>query len=100
MLVEYFVDYGDAIEAALAWLRERKITQLDEPFESRLGGFGMRTRDQSAGYRIEFDSRSGAHINVWCGHEKGPHYVFPGNENAVRAKYRQLYWWDPNLVRR
>ena len=99
MLTEHFISYGDAIAAALAWLRERGI-HVDQPFESRLSGFGMRTYDQSAGYRIEFDSRSGAHINVWCRHEKGPHYVFPGNEKAVQATHRQLFWWDPNLVRR
>ena len=96
----HFNSYGDAILAALKWLRDRKVLHLDEPYESKFGGFGMRTRDQSAGYRIEFDNRSSAHINVWCGHEKGPHYLFPGNEKDVRAKYRQLFWWDPSLKRR
>jgi hypothetical protein len=60
----------------------------------------MRTIDGGAGYRIEFDARSGAHINVWSRKEKGPHYVFPGNEGAVRAKWRQLFLWDPKLKRR
>ena len=93
-------DYGEAIAAALEWLKPRKAAPLVEPFESRLGGFGMRTHDESAGYRIEFDARSQANINVWCGHEKGPHYIFHGNEQAVRTKWRQLFLWDTKLKRR
>jgi hypothetical protein len=56
--------YGDAITAALDWLKLRGVTNLDEAFEARSGGFGMRTADGSSGYRLEFDSRVGAHINV------------------------------------
>ena len=94
-----FINYDGAIRAALDWLGERKV-HLEEAYESRLGGFGMRTADGSGGYRIEFDDRSKAHINVWSGHEKGPHFTFPGNAAAVRAKWRQLFLWDPNLKRR
>ncbi len=100
METKRFVDYGDAIAAALEWLKGRGVATLDEAYESRSGGFGMRTMDGSAGYRIEFDSRSGAHINVWWHKVKGAHHVFQGNEGAVRTKWRQLFFWDPKLKRR
>ena len=65
----------------------------------------MRTSDGSAGYRIEFHTIPAgktpeAHINVWWHHTKGSHIVFPGNEQAVKAKWRQLFLWDPKLQRR
>jgi hypothetical protein len=94
-----FRNYNDAIRAALDWLRGQHV-QLDEAFESRPGGFGMRSVDRSGGYRVEFDDRSQAHINVWSHGQKGPHYKFPGNEQAVRSIWRQLYYWDPKLKRR
>jgi hypothetical protein len=93
-----FTNYNDAICAALNWLRDQKV-QLEEAFEAK-GGFGMRSADGSGGYRLEFDQRSQAHINVWCHSRKGPHYTFPGNEGAVRALWRQLFYWDPKLKRR
>ena len=98
METQRFINYGLAIAAALEWLKTRGAI-LDEAYESKYG-FGMRNYDASAGYRIEFDNRSGPHINVWFHKIKGPHFVFPGNENDVRAKWRQLFWWDPRLRRR
>ena len=92
--------YHEAITKALEWLKIHGTATLDEAFEAKMGGFGMRTMDGSSGYRLEFDVRSGAHINVWSGKLKGPHYTFPGNESDVRAKWRQLFWWDPRLKRR
>ena len=86
--------YGEAIEKALAWLIRHDITALDVVFETRMHAFGMRTNNGSSGYRLEFDTDSGAHINVWHHKIKGPHYVFPGNEQEVRTKWRQLYFWD------
>ncbi len=91
-----FTNYNDAIRAALDWLRSQGV-QLDEAFEAKMGGFGMRSLDRSGGYRLEFDDRSQAHINVWSHGQKGPHYRFPGNEKAVRSLWRQLYFWDPKL---
>jgi hypothetical protein len=44
----------------------------------------MQTADGKAGYRIEYDERSGAHINVWSGKEKGPHFNFAASEPTVR----------------
>src|SRR5664280_689558 len=96
---KHFTNYNDAIGAALVWLRGHGV-QLEEAFEARMGGFGMRTLDGSGGYRVEFDDSSQAHINVWCHRQKGPHYIFPGNRNAVQSLWRQLYYWDPKLKRR
>jgi hypothetical protein len=92
--------YGDAVKAALDWLEARGITNLNEAFKARLGGYGMRTLDGSSGYRIEYDERSKAHINVWHHKDPGPHFTFRGNEQDVEAKKRQLFFWDPKLKRR
>ena len=54
-----FTNYNDAIRAALDWLRVQKV-QLDDAFEAKMGGFGMRSLDGSGGYRVEFDVRSQA----------------------------------------
>lgn len=94
-----FANYNDAIRAALDWLQSRRV-HLEEAFEAKMGGFGMRSFDRSGGYRVEFDDRSQAHINVWSHGLKGPHYKFPGNEKAVRSLWRQMYYWDPRLKRR
>lgn len=96
--------FGEAIKAALRWLRMHGVTSLDVPFEGKFGSFGMRTSDRSAGYRIEVHpippgKEFEAHINVWWRHFKGPHYVFPGNERAVKSLWRQLFLWDPKLQR-
>jgi hypothetical protein len=99
MADQYCKSYNDAIRAALAWLRDRRV-RLEEAFETRMDSFGMRSLDRSGGYRLEFDHRSRAHINVWSHSEKGPHYRFPGNQLTVHALWRQLYYWDPNLKRR
>jgi hypothetical protein len=88
------MSYGEAIDAALAWLKVSGVSHLDEAFEARSGAFGMRTLDGGSGYRLEFDSRVGAHINIWHHHTKGPHFIFPGNEGDVKAKWRQLFLWD------
>lgn len=99
METEKFKNYDGAIRAALDWLHNEKV-ELGEAFESRMGGFGMRSEDGSGGYRIEFDDKNQAHINVWAHKQKGPHFIFPGNEQAVRSLWRQLYFWDKKLKRR
>ena len=43
----------------------------------------MQTLNGKVGFRIEFDERSGAHINMWAGKEKGPHVHFDGSEKTV-----------------
>ena len=96
-----WASYHEAITKALEWLKVHGAGVLDEAFEAKFGGFGMRTIDGSSGYRLEFDDvRSGAHINVWSRRLKGPHYTFPGNKADVQAKWRQLFWWDPRVKRR
>ena len=100
MTIEQYINFGEAIKRVLAWLAENGVTQLDEAYEAKLGGFGMRTFDKSAGYRIEFDVRSGAHINTWCHSKHGPHCAFPGNEKAVKSIWRLLFYWDTKLIRR
>src|SRR3974390_1829220 len=99
METKTFTNYNDAVRAALDWLRDHGV-HLEEAFEARMGGFGMRSGDGSGGYRVEFDSRSQAHVNAWCHNQKGPHYIFPGNETVVRSLWRQLYYWVPKLKRR
>ncbi|TWP23462.1 hypothetical protein ETU10_06965 [Apibacter muscae] len=51
---------------------------------------GMQTMDGKVGFRIEYDARSGAHINVWSGKEKGPHYIFKAKEKTVK-KLQNLF---------
>jgi hypothetical protein len=92
--------YNEAINQAIEWLKVHGAATLDEAYEARKGGFGMRTLDKSSGYRLEFDLRSGTHINTWSAKTKGPHYTFPGNEQDIRAKWKQLYFWDPRLRKR
>ena len=60
-----FVNYNDAIRAALDWWRGRNVV-LEETFEAKRG-IGMRSLDGSSGYRLEFDQRSRAHINSMSG---------------------------------
>lgn len=44
---------------------------------------GMQTIDSKTGFRVEYDERSGAHINVWSGKTKGPHYLFNASPKLV-----------------
>ncbi len=100
MILQRYTNFNEAIRAALAWLQSEGATQLDEAYEARRGTFGMRTLDKSAGYRVEFDEPSSAHINVWSHNKHGPHFQFPGNAQAVKAVWRQLFYWDPKLKRK
>ena len=72
---------------ALAWLEERGF-KAEKPTIGRFRDIqgkpiGMQTVDGKTGFRIEFDERSGAHINVWSGKEKGPHFTFDASESTV-----------------
>lgn len=51
---------------------------------------GMSTADGRVGFRVEFDGRSGAHINVFAGKEKGPHIQFKGTQDTVNRIVRQF----------
>ncbi|WP_340146399.1 hypothetical protein [Pseudomonas poae] len=58
---------------ALEWLLENDF-RAEKPklgkFGERKGQpIGMQTTDARTGYRVEYDERNGAHINVWT-HKK------------------------------
>ncbi|MFF0837639.1 MULTISPECIES: polymorphic toxin-type HINT domain-containing protein [unclassified Streptomyces] len=80
-------DFNQARNQALDWLSSRGF----KAEKVTLGKFGtikgkpvgMQTANGKAGFRIEFDDRSGAHINVWAGKEKGPHFQFNATEATV-----------------
>lgn len=44
---------------------------------------GMRTSAGKVGFKVEFNERSGAHINTWVGKEKGLHFEFESREKRV-----------------
>lgn len=50
----------------------------------------MTTADGKTGFRIEYDERSGAHINVFSGKEKGEHFLFDATELIV-TKLQNLF---------
>ena len=80
-------DYNQAMNKALEWLDERGFVAE----RATIGKFGtiagqpigMQTADGKTGFRVEFDDRSRAHINVWSGKEKGPHFKFDASERTV-----------------
>jgi hypothetical protein len=47
--------------------------------------YGMKTKDGKRGFRVEYDEKIGAHINVFSGKEKEtPHYPFDATEKTVK----------------
>ncbi|WP_395607970.1 RHS repeat-associated core domain-containing protein [Pseudomonas sp. B22129] len=79
--------YEQASNKALKWLLENDF-RAEKPTPGRFGPrkgepVGMQTDDGKTGYRVEHDNRSGAHINVWSGKKKGPHYLFDGDQELV-----------------
>jgi hypothetical protein len=48
----------------------------------------MKTSDGKVGFRVEYDKNNQAHINVWAGKEKGPHFLFEGSEATVERIQR------------
>ncbi|UCD63989.1 MAG: hypothetical protein JSW34_00755 [Candidatus Zixiibacteriota bacterium] len=90
-----YPNFASAMRAALDWLAQNGVKVLDAPFRSKMGTYGMQSKDKRSYYRIEFDQRSGAHINVQAKGKKGPHFVFDGNESEVRSRWRQLFLWHP-----
>jgi hypothetical protein len=82
-----FEDYNQARNAAIEWLEQRGFKAETETL-GRFGDtkgkpIGMQTSDGKKGFRVEFDDRNGAHINVWNGKEKGPHFLFKGTKEDV-----------------
>jgi hypothetical protein len=89
-----YKDFNQARNAALKWLEEKGF----KAEQATLGKFGenagkpigMRTSDGKVGFRVEYDQRNGAHINVWAEKEKGPHFNFEGNESVVNRIVKQF----------
>jgi RHS repeat-associated protein len=89
-----FKDFNQARNAAMEWLRARGF----KAEQATLGKFGenagkpigMKSADGSVGFRVEYDARNGAHINVWAGKEKGPHFTFEGNQSMVDQIVKQF----------
>lgn len=86
--------YEQARNKALTWLEERgfKAERVNTgKFGSTKGQpVGMTTADGKTGFRIEFDDRSGAHINVFSGKDKGDHFFFDASESTV-TKLQNLF---------
>ena len=81
-------DFNQARNEALQWLGERRF-KAEKQTLGRFGdiageAIGMQTLDGKTGFRVEFDTRNGAHINVWSGKEKGPHFTFDATEKTVK----------------
>jgi RHS repeat-associated protein len=89
--------YNAAMNEALAWFKSQGVKpNFTQALEGRFGVtegklYGMYDPVAKARYRIEFDARSGAHINVEIGKVKGPHIQFEGNANSVKSILRQLF---------
>jgi hypothetical protein len=86
--------YEQARNEALSWLKQRGF-KSEKPTFGKFGytknkPIGRQTNDGKVGFRIEYDSRSGAHINVWAGKEKGPHFEFDASEKTVK-KIQKLF---------
>ncbi|MFI5736557.1 polymorphic toxin-type HINT domain-containing protein [Kribbella sp. NPDC051587] len=87
-------DFNQSMNKALDWLEPRGF-KAERPTIGKFGTIqgkpiGMQTSDGKTGFRIEFDQRSGAHINVWSGKEKGPHFTFDATESEV-TKLQSLH---------
>lgn len=91
--VEGRQDYNQARNEAVEWLNDRGFVAEKETlgkFGSNKGQIiGMQTIDKKVGYRIEFDSRYGAHINVFAGKEKGV-ILFKGDQDTVNNIIKKL----------
>ena len=82
-----FEHFEQARNAALEWLESNGF-KAEKPTIGKFGtnagkNVGMQTADGKTGYRIEYDERSGAHINVWSGKKPAPHYLFNASEKTV-----------------
>ena len=81
-------DFNLARNEALEWLGKRGF-KAEKQTLGRFGDIagrpvGMQTLDGKVGFRVEYDARNGAHINVWSGKEKGPHFTFEASEKTVK----------------
>ena len=88
-----FRDFDQARNAAVGWLEGRGF----KAEQATLGKFGdnagrpvgMKSADGKSGFRVEFDERHGAHINVWSGKHKDT-FTFQGNQPMVDQLVKQF----------
>jgi hypothetical protein len=82
-----YQDYDQARNAALKWLdgqgfkAEKQVLGKFGTSEGK--AIGMKNGNGNIGFRVEYDARSGAHINVFSGKLKGPHFQFNASEKTV-----------------
>ncbi len=80
-----FASYEQARNAALKWL-EKYGFKAEKPYKGRFSDKpnGMSDASGKTRFRVEYDERSKAHINVESGKIKGPHFQFEGTEKMVQ----------------
>jgi hypothetical protein len=92
-------DFNQARNKAVKWLDDKGFKAV----EPNMGGVkategkavGMKGKNadgKNSGFRVEHDEKNGAHINVFSGKEKGPHFTFPASEktvNKIQKKYEK-----------
>ncbi|WP_449584453.1 hypothetical protein [Photorhabdus temperata] len=88
------LDFNQASNKALNWLLGRGF-KAERVNIGKLGAtkgkpVGMTTADGRTGFRVEYDERSGAHINIFSGKEKGEHILFDATEKTV-TKLQKLF---------
>lgn len=88
-----FKDFNLARNAAVKWLGMRgfraESATIGKFGENAGRPIGMRSVDGKTGFRVEFDARHGAHINVWHGGEKAT-FTFDGTNSMVNRIVRQF----------
>jgi RHS repeat-associated protein len=88
-----FKDFNQARNAAVQWLEGHGF-KAERPTLGKFGDnagkpIGMKSADGKSGFRVEFDERHGAHINVWSGRQKDT-FTFEGNRSAVDQIVKQF----------
>ena len=88
-----FKDFNQARNVAVSWLdgkgfKAEKAT-IGKFGESKGRPIGMQSADGKSGFRVEYDGRHGAHINVWSGKEKQT-FTFSGTKEQVDRLVRQF----------
>ncbi|MNN53275.1 hypothetical protein D3C81_1680190 [compost metagenome] len=83
-----------AMNKALKWL-EAKGFKAERVNTGKFGAtkgkaVSMTTADGKTGFRIEYDDRSGAHINVFSGKDKGDHYQFDAIEKTTTKHQKDI----------
>jgi len=92
-------DFNKARNKAVKWLDEKgfKATEPNiggvKATEGKAVGMkGKNAEGKNSGFRVEYDEKNGAHINVFSGKDKGPHFTFPASEktvNKIQKKYEK-----------